>query len=438
MVRASNERIEEALVDLQDELLERVAGRRFGSWRRELGAVCALLDTDGPEPLVERDDQLFLSETLDGLVDLKGTFTGSTAEELRQLVEAHTDRLYRQARRDANLTPDLPVPTRTVLRARALLELLRRGSSGEGGAPETHLNLDVEAAPVPGGTESAEPRLHGDQAPRCDRPTHRDSEPHGVEPDGHGDCGGDKHGHGTHGEAENGVCGGDKHGGDKHGGDEQGDGVHGGDKHGGDGQGDGVHGAATSTVPTRTSTYTVPTRTTMATTTRPARRRAGPTGRAPLNPPAGGSDGSSANGDVLAGAARLADGNLWRLLCNPVIHTFVTDSAHEILQMGRAVRVATPAQRRALRLRDGGCVFPGCDVPIGWTQVHHGIHWSDGGRSDLGNLCLLCTHHHEVSHRRGWDMVPDLDGQGRPCGMFRWTTPTGEVLWSQRHGEFVP
>ncbi|MCB1028771.1 MAG: DUF222 domain-containing protein, partial [Microthrixaceae bacterium] len=205
LVRASNERIEEALVDLQDELLERVAGRRFGSWRRELGAVCALLDTDGPEPLVERDDQLFLSETLDGLVDLKGTFTGSTAEELRQLVEAHTDRLYRQARRDANLTPDLPVPTRTVLRARALLELLRHGSSGEGGAPETHLNLDVEAAPVPGGTESAEPRLHGDQAPRCDRPTHRGSEPHGIEPDGHGDCGGDKHGRGGHGEADNGV-----------------------------------------------------------------------------------------------------------------------------------------------------------------------------------------------------------------------------------------
>ena len=81
-------------------------------------------------------------------------------------------------------------------------------------------------------------------------------------------------------------------------------------------------------------------------------------------------------GDVLAGAARLADTNLWRLLCNPVIHTFVANSAHEILQMGRAVRLATPAQRRALRVRDGGCVFPGCDAPIGWTQAHHAVHWS--------------------------------------------------------------
>ncbi|MCB1028504.1 MAG: HNH endonuclease, partial [Microthrixaceae bacterium] len=313
-------------------------------------------------------------------------------------------------------------PTRTVLRARALLELLRRGSSGEGGAPETHLNLDVEAAPVPGGTEFAEPRLHGDQAPRCDRPTHRDSEPHGVEPDGYGDCGGDKHGHGTHGEAENGVCGGDKHGHGTHG--EADNVVCGGDKHGGDGQGDGVHGAD----PDHHGDHDSPGE-----------------GEGRANRPSAPESSRrwfrrilGQRGDVFAGAARLADGNLWRLLCNPVIHAFVTDSAHEILQMGRAVRVATPAQRRALRLRDGGCVFPGCDVPIGWTQVHHGIHWSDGGRSDLGNLCLLCTHHHEVSHRRGWDMVPDLDGQGRPCGTFRWTTPTGEVLWSQRHGEFVP
>jgi hypothetical protein len=150
LVRASNDRTETALVDLQDELLGRVTGRRFGSWRRELSAVCALLDTEGPEPAVEHDDKVFLSETLDGLVDLKGTFTGSTAEEIRQLVEAHTDRLYRQARRDTNLTPDLRVPTRAVLRARALLDLLRRGSSEQStGGPVTHINLDIEAAPIP-------------------------------------------------------------------------------------------------------------------------------------------------------------------------------------------------------------------------------------------------------------------------------------------------
>ena len=143
-------------------------------------------------------------------------------------------------------------------------------------------------------------------------------------------------------------------------------------------------------------------------------------------------------GDVLAGSARLADTNLWRLLCNPVIHTFVTDSAHEILNMGRAVRLATPAQRRALRVRDGGCVFPGCDAPIGWTQAHHTIHWSKGGRSDLHSMALLCTAHHDVTHRRDWRMLPNLDPDRTPDGTFHWITPTGDVLWSQRHGEFIP
>lgn len=143
-------------------------------------------------------------------------------------------------------------------------------------------------------------------------------------------------------------------------------------------------------------------------------------------------------GDVLAGTARLADTNLWRLLCNPVIHTFVTDSAHEILQMGRAVRLATPAQRRALRMRDGGCVFQGCDAPIGWTQAHHVVHWSTGGRSDLASMGLLCTTHHDVTHRRDWQMLCNHDPHNQPDGTFRWISPSGDVLWSQRHGEFIP
>jgi hypothetical protein len=375
LVRASNERIEDALVDLQDELLARVPGRRFGAWRRELSAVCALLDADGPEPVVERDDKVFLSETLDGLVDLRGTFSGSTAEEVRQLVEAHTDRLVRLARRDARLTPDLGVPSRGVLRARAVLELLRWGSSGGGGGgPETHINLDVEAAPMP--------------AEDTDTDTDTDTDPVGADQraDGHAGPLGCSIPHESSGAPA----------------------------------GQAVPGAGA-----------------------PAGNLAQPAG---LNrrPPVGELSRDwfrrvlGQRGDVLAGTARLADTNLWRLLCNPVIHTFVTDSAHEILQMGRAVRLATPAQRRALRMRDGGCVFQGCDAPIGWTQAHHVVHWSTGGRSDLASMGLLCTTHHDVTHRRDWQMLCNHDLHNQPDGTFRWISPSGDVLWSQRHGEFIP
>ncbi|WP_291826149.1 HNH endonuclease signature motif containing protein [Candidatus Microthrix sp.] len=413
LVRASNDRTETALVDLQDELLGRVTGRRFGSWRRELSAVCALLDTEGPEPAVEHDDKVFLSETLDGLVDLKGTFTGSTAEEIRQLVEAHTDRLYRQARRDTNLTPDLRVPTRAVLRARALLDLLRRGSSEQStGGPVTHINLDIEAAPIPTNT-------HQHHHPR--RPQRPTSRRRGSAPRGSRCRGSRRRGSARRRSRRRGSRRRDPPAGR-------------------------CRGTAAGRGQAPPNDRDVPTN------GRNDERNNNPANPAnPADPlvvsqaPPGGETSRDwfrrilgQRGDVLAGTAKLADNNLWRLLCNPTIHTFVTTSAHEILQMGRAVRTATPAQQRALRVRDGGCVFPGCDTPIGWTQAHHTIHWSKGGPTNLDSMALLCTTHHDITHRHHWQMSPNHHPNGQPTGTFHWTTPSGQTLHSQRHSETIP
>nr|WP_162184933.1 HNH endonuclease signature motif containing protein [Allokutzneria albata] len=63
------------------------------------------------------------------------------------------------------------------------------------------------------------------------------------------------------------------------------------------------------------------------------------------------------------------------------------------------------AQRKALAVRDKGCAFPGCDRPPGWTEAHHVWHWIDGGPTDLGNLVLLCVHHHHVMHEQEWRIV---------------------------------
>ena len=75
------------------------------------------------------------------------------------------------------------------------------------------------------------------------------------------------------------------------------------------------------------------------------------------------------------------------------------------LDYGRSRRLASPAQRRALTARDRGCSFPGCTRPASWTEVNHVTPWAHGGRTDIDNMCLLCTHHHHTYESRGWQLT---------------------------------
>jgi HNH endonuclease len=84
------------------------------------------------------------------------------------------------------------------------------------------------------------------------------------------------------------------------------------------------------------------------------------------------------------------------------------------LDVGRASRVVHPAQRTALAVRDGGCVFPGCDRPLEWCEAHHLLHWLDGGPTDLANLALLCRAHHRAVHEGGWRLIRGPDGRLTP------------------------
>lgn len=68
-----------------------------------------------------------------------------------------------------------------------------------------------------------------------------------------------------------------------------------------------------------------------------------------------------------------------------------------VLNLGRRRRLVSPAQRRALSIRDGCCQHPGCTRTHA-LQAHHVVHWSRGGRTDLNNLVLLCRFHHLAVH----------------------------------------
>jgi hypothetical protein len=76
-----------------------------------------------------------------------------------------------------------------------------------------------------------------------------------------------------------------------------------------------------------------------------------------------------------------------------------------VIDVGRATRVVSAPTMRALRVRDKGCRFPGCDRQVGWSSAHHVDHWSRGGPSNLPNLVLLCHYHHRLVHEGGWQVI---------------------------------
>jgi hypothetical protein len=104
----------------------------------------------------------------------------------------------------------------------------------------------------------------------------------------------------------------------------------------------------------------------------------------------------------------LAEDDTAYLTCDCVLHRVIKAGA-AILDYGRSVRSVPTPLFRAVVQRDGGCRFPGCDRPVAWCDAHHIRHWAQGGATSLGNLVLLCSHHHHVVHRQHLDVRLEPD-----------------------------
>jgi hypothetical protein len=89
-----------------------------------------------------------------------------------------------------------------------------------------------------------------------------------------------------------------------------------------------------------------------------------------------------------------------RLACDASRVVVYEDKDGTPLSVGRRSRIVPPHIRRALELRDDGCRFPGCGNRI--CDAHHIVPWKDGGATELGNLVLLCRHHHRRVHEDGF------------------------------------
>ena len=82
----------------------------------------------------------------------------------------------------------------------------------------------------------------------------------------------------------------------------------------------------------------------------------------------------------------------------------VLGGAGEVLDLGPARRLFSPAQRQALAEQYGGCAFPGCGHPPSYAEAHHIQWWSRGGPTDLANGIPLCSFHHHRVHDDGWEI----------------------------------
>ena len=307
LTAACNPRVLDQLIAADAELTELASTLTVEAWRDALRLLVASLDADGPEPSSDHDrvtavrvgEQLVLDGDLSG--DQAIVFEQALGDEYRrQLLAANTEAT----------AAGLPVPPPATLRARALVELVRRGHQ-----------VRADGTPLTRGATEAKLVVRED---------------------------------------------------------------HLGDHIGGPGEPDG--GSEADRIQ----------RGRVVTTT----------------------DGAAV--DPLAAAV---------LLCDSVVRPFQVDDKGRILWGGRRRRAITHAQRAALAIRDGGCVFPDCDAPPSWCDGHHVEWWRDGGPSDIDNLVLLCRRHHGYAHSNDWTLEPDPGEPGDPTGgtqQFTWTHHPGD------------
>ncbi len=105
------------------------------------------------------------------------------------------------------------------------------------------------------------------------------------------------------------------------------------------------------------------------------------------------------------------------LICNASTTALLTDGQTQgpnrqanILDVGRAYRVAVPKQRKAVLARQHGiCAAPGCTNTH--LEIHHVYWWAQHhGQTNLDNLIGICSRCHHLVHRELLHIRPDGHG----------------------------
>jgi hypothetical protein len=106
-----------------------------------------------------------------------------------------------------------------------------------------------------------------------------------------------------------------------------------------------------------------------------------------------------------------------QVACTGAVQRVTTGAGGRILAIDIVDRVFAAHQRKAITLRDGGCIIPGCHVPASWCEIHHVAEHSRGGPTHTDNGVLICWYHHRTLDSSGWKVrmrngIPEVRG---PC-----------------------
>lgn len=121
---------------------------------------------------------------------------------------------------------------------------------------------------------------------------------------------------------------------------------------------------------------------------------------------------SEAGAAVTAVGGAMSASEVRRLACGAGVLPVVLGGAGEVLDLGRTRRLFSPAQRKAMAIRDRRCRADDCEIPAAWCEAHHANRpWARGGRTDLADGVLLCSFHHHRAHHTHWrtDRLPNGD-----------------------------
>ncbi len=135
---------------------------------------------------------------------------------------------------------------------------------------------------------------------------------------------------------------------------------------------------------------------------------------------------------VIVGSNDTISGEAVRqLCCDAELNRVVTRGRSTILDYGTTTRLASDAQYYAMVARDGGCRWPGCDRPPGWTEAHHLKEvFTENGPTDLNEMVLGCSTHHDYLHHKGWTYIGSADDLylRQPDGTLIPAPPRGPVF----------